>query len=174
MTEHQLIEKCIQGERFAQHLLYQQYCKAMFTIAYRITDDFEAAGEVIQDAFLQVFRNIRDFEGRSTIGAWIKAIVVRTAVRKMERKKVGFLEIPDNYYEKVVDWGSNSIDADYLENAIQSLPEGARVIFVLAEVEGFTHKEIAEMLGIAEGTSKSQLSYAKKLLRGILVAPDNF
>ena len=171
MTEHQLIEKCILGDRSAQHLLYERYCKAMYTTAYRITNDFDVAGEVIQDAFLQVFRYISDFERRSTIGAWIKAIVVRTAIRKMQRRKAPFLEMPDQYGEETIDWGTHPLDCDYLERAIQSLPEGARAVFVLAEVEGFGHKEIAEMLGVSEGTSKSQLSYAKKKLREILVTP---
>lgn len=169
MTEHQLIEHCIRGERAAQRLLYDRYSKAMFTTAYRITGDFDLAGEVIQDAFLQVFRHIGDFEKRSTIGAWIKVIVVRTAVRKVERRKMIFEEMPDNFADGQVDWGGHDLDMDYLERAIQSLPEGARAVFVLAEVDGYAHKEIATMLNVSEGTSKSQLSYAKKKLREMLV-----
>jgi len=141
----------------------------MYTTAYRISGDFETAGEVLQDAFLQVFRHIGDFERRSTIGAWIKAIVVRTALRALERRKAPFLEMTDNYHETSIDWGNVPLDTDYLERAIQSLPEGARAVFVLTEVEGFTHREIADMLQISEGTSKSQLHYAKKRLREILV-----
>jgi len=169
VTEQQLIEKCIIGERGAQYQLYERYSKAMYTTAYRISGDFETAGEVLQDAFLQVFRHIGDFERRSTIGAWIKAIVVRTALRALERRKAPFLEMPDNYHETSIDWGNVPLDTDYLERAIQSLPEGARAVFVLTEVEGFTHREIADMLQISEGTSKSQLHYAKKRLREILV-----
>ena len=77
--------------------------------------------------------------------------------------------MPDNYHETSIDWGNVPLDTDYLERAIQSLPEGARAVFVLTEVEGFTHREIADMLQISEGTSKSQLHYAKKRLREILV-----
>jgi RNA polymerase sigma factor (sigma-70 family) len=169
VTEQQLIEKCILGERSAQHQLYQRYSKAMYTTAYRICGDFESAAEVLQDAFLQVFRHLGDFEHRSTIGAWIKAIVVRTALRKLERQKAPFLEIPEHYYETNINWDAVPLDTEYLEKAINALPEGARAVFVLAEVEGFGHKEIAEMLQISEGTSKSQLHYAKKCLRKILV-----
>lgn len=171
MTEQQLIEQCIRGERSAQHRLYERYCKAMYTTAYRISGDFDTAGEVLQDAFLQVFRHLGDFEGRSTLGAWIKAIVVRTALRKIERRKPAFLELPTQYAEENAAWGSAVFDTDYLERAIQSLPEGARAVFVLAEVEGYAHREIADMLGISEGTSKSQLHSAKKRLREILVNP---
>lgn len=172
MTEQQLIEKCILGERGAQYQLYERYNKAMYTTAYRISGNFETAGEVLQDAFLQVFRHIGDFERRSTIGAWIKAIVVRTALRKLERRKAPFLEMPDQYAEEAIAWGTSALDTDYLERAIQSLPEGARAVFVLAEVEGFAHKEIADLLGISEGTSKSQLHCAKKRLREILLRID--
>lgn len=167
MTEHQLIEQCKLYDRTAQRLVYEKYSSAMYTTAYRITSDFELAGEVLQDAFLSVFRNIEKFEQRSTLGAWIKAIVVRTALKKVERRRT-FVELPESYSDQQVDWGAQPIDAEYLEQAIQKLPDGFRSVFVLAEVEGYSHREIAEMLGISEGTSKSQLFYAKKRLREML------
>ena len=140
----------------------------MYSTAYRITGDFELAAEVLQDAFLQVYRNIGSFEGRSTIGAWIKAIVVRTALRAVERRKPAFAELQPVHMSDQVDWGAHPIDAEYLEKAILSLPDGYRTVFLLAEVEGYTHREIAEMLGVTEGTSKSQLFAAKKRLRELL------
>ena len=139
----------------------------MYTSAYRITGDFDLAGEVLQDAFLSVFRNIAKFEGRSTLGAWIKAIVVRTALKKVERRRT-FEALPDSFADGQVDWGSQPIEAEYLERAIQALPDGFRTVFVMAEIEGYAHREIAEMLGISEGTSKSQLFHAKKRLRETL------
>lgn len=167
MTEHQLIEQCILYDRRAQQLVYEKYSRAMYTSAYRITGDFELAGEVLQDAFLSVFRNVGKFEGRSTLGAWIKAIVVRTALKKIERRRT-FDELPTNFSDQQIDWGNQPIDAEYLEQAIQKLPAGFRTVFVLAEVEGYAHREIAELLNISEGTSKSQLFHAKKRLREML------
>ncbi|MFN4253747.1 MAG: RNA polymerase sigma factor [Saprospiraceae bacterium] len=167
MTEHQLIEQCRLGERNAQKTVYDRYSRAMYTSAYRITGDFDLAGEALQDAFLSVFRNIGKFEGRSTLGAWIKAIVVRTALKKVERHR-SFEALPDGFADQRVDWGSHPIEAEYLERAIQNLPDGFRAVFVLAEIEGYAHREIAEMLGISEGTSKSQLFHAKKRLRETL------
>jgi RNA polymerase sigma factor (sigma-70 family) len=166
MTEAELISACIQNNRLAQRTLYDRYKSAMFTLAYRLTSDFDDANDVLQDAFLDVFRKLESFRGESTIGAWIRAIVVRKAYRKLQKPKLWTIldEIPD---ESLIDWGS-SIDAEYLEKAIQSLPEGFRMVFILVEVEGYTHKETAEILNIAEGTSKSQLFYAKKRLREIL------
>jgi RNA polymerase sigma factor (sigma-70 family) len=165
LTELQLIEGCLAENRTAQRALYDRYSRAMFTTAFRITGDFDLAGECLQDAFLQVFRHIGDFQRRSTIGAWIKSIVVRTALKKIERRSEPFAELPANHADKHIDWGEDAIDIEYLENAIQSLPEGCRSVFVLAEVEGYSHKEIAELLHISEGTSKSQLFHAKKRLQ---------
>jgi RNA polymerase sigma factor (sigma-70 family) len=168
MTDAQLITLCQQQDRRAQRLLYDRYSKAMYTTAYRITGDFDWAGEAIQDAFLQVFRHIGSFGQRSTLGAWIKSIVVRTALQKVNRRQNRFDAWEDDQVDTVLDWGSSPIDAMLLEQAIQQLPEGARAVFVLAEVEGYAHREIAEMLGVSEGTSKSQLSAAKKRLRELL------
>ena len=166
MTESQLIQGCKENNRLAQKELYEKYKSAMFTLAYRVTNDFEDANDVLQEAFVQVFRAIEQFRGESTIGAWIKTIVIRAAYRKV-KQRVTFDDIenlPDN---TIVQWG-NSLDTEYLEKAIQSLSEGYRTVFTLAEIEGFSHREIGEMLGISEGTSKSQLFYAKRRLREML------
>lgn len=168
MTERQLIEACLNHDRRAQHLLYERYCKAMYTIAYRITGDFELAGETLQDAFLLVFRHLANFEGRSTLGAWIKTIVVRTAVRKAQRRPPLPDELDLRNDPGPVDWADTNLNAEYLEKAILALPDGYRAVFVLAEIEGYTHREIGELLGISEGTSKSQLWGAKKKLQTML------
>jgi RNA polymerase sigma factor (sigma-70 family) len=168
VTDQQLISLCRQNDRRAQKALYDQYCKAMYTTAYRITGDVEWAGEALQDAFMQVFKHIGSFEQRSTLGAWIKTIVVRAALQKVDRRKSSMTSWPEEYSDTMLDWGTSPIDAMQLEQAIQRLPEGARAVFVLAEVEGYAHKEIAEMLDISEGTSKSQLFAAKKRLRELL------
>jgi RNA polymerase sigma-70 factor (ECF subfamily) len=136
----------------------------MYTLAYRITGDFEAANDVLQDAFVKVFRGLNAFRGDSTLGAWIKTIVVRTAYSYLRKDKL-FLESIENLPPgSQVDWG-HYLDAEYLEKAILSLPEGYRTVFVLIEVEGYSHKDVAQLLGISEGTSKSQLFYSKKRLR---------
>jgi RNA polymerase sigma factor (sigma-70 family) len=165
MTEQILITKCSQGNRGAQFELYKRYNKAMYTAAYRITGNFEDAGEVLQDAFLQVFRHIGGFEQRSTLGTWIKTIVVRSAIAHLRRRRLVFLELDQQQSDTTVDWGMHGLETDYLERAIMALPEGARSVFVMAEIEGFSHREIATMLEITEGTSKSQLHYAKLKLR---------
>ncbi|MEY4902817.1 MAG: hypothetical protein RLZZ292_632 [Bacteroidota bacterium] len=168
MTEKELIQGCIANNRLAQRTLYDRYKDAMYTLAYRITNDFELANDVLQEGFVQVFRNVQQFRQESTIGAWIKTIIVRTAYRKIKQQiKFDALESVPTDHHRLVDWG-NSLDTEYLEKAIQSLPEGYRAVFVLTEVEGYAHKEVATILGISEGTSKSQLFHAKKKLREIL------
>lgn len=166
MTEAELIKACLENNRFAQRTLYDRYKRAMYTLAYRLTSDFDEANDVLQDAFLDVFRKLENYRGEATLGVWIRAIVVRKAYRKLEKPKMWQLieEIPE---ETSVDWG-DAINAEYLEKAIQALPQGFRTVFILIEVEGYTHKEVAEILSISEGTSKSQLFYAKKRLREML------
>jgi RNA polymerase sigma-70 factor (ECF subfamily) len=168
MTEQELIQRCLNHDRTAQRLLYDRYKSAMYTLAYRITGDFDEANTALQDTFLSVFRNLAQYRGESTIGAWIKSILVRKAYQNAQKQLHYVLmeELPTE--TNPVDWGNDAIDAAHLEKAILSLPEGARAVFVLIETEGFAHREVAELLGISEGTSKSQLSYAKKRLREML------
>jgi RNA polymerase sigma factor (sigma-70 family) len=164
MTESELIDACIQNNRFAQRNLYDRYKRAMYTLAYRLTGDFDNANDVLQDAFLAVFKDLASFRKDASLGAWIKTIVARKAYKRF--KKVIFLEYAENVPEQET-W-DETLNSEYLEKAILSLPEGFRTVFVMIEIEGFTHKEVATLLSISEGTSKSQLFHAKKRLREIL------
>jgi len=166
MTEAELIEACLANDRLAQKRLYERYCQAMYTVAYRITSDFELADDVLQEAFIKIFRALPKFRRESTLGAWIKTIVIRTALSKIKGQPP-FETFDNHQHDEAIDWG-HRLDVEYLERAIQALPEGYRAVFVLIEVEGYSHKETAELLGISEGTSKSQLFHAKKRLRAAL------
>jgi RNA polymerase sigma-70 factor (ECF subfamily) len=171
MTETELVQSCLKNDRIAQRQLYDKYKKAMYTLSYRVCGDFEMANDVLQDSFIKVFKGLESFRGDSTLGAWIKTIVVRTAYSKLRKTQPYFESIDNVSQAGQVDWG-HYIDADYLEKAILSLPYGYRTVFTLIEVEGYTHKDVAELLGVTEGTSKSQLFYAKKRLREILRQPE--
>jgi len=166
MTENELIEGCLSNDRLAQKELYDRYKKGMYTVAYRITNDFELAQDALQDAFISIFKSLASFRRESTIGAWIKRIVVRAALKKVKAQKK-FEELEDRHTGHMIDWG-DFLQAEYLEKAIQALPTGYRTVFVMIEIEGYSHKEVGEMLGISVGTSKSQLFYAKKKLRASL------
>jgi RNA polymerase sigma-70 factor (ECF subfamily) len=165
VTEAELISGCLLHDRIAQRQLYDRYKNAMYTLAYRITGDFDDANDVLQDSFMDVFRHLDQFRSESTLGAWIKRIIIRRSTKK---KRIVIWENIDDIPDSGVDWGEEEINASHLETAILSLPDGFRTIFVLAEVEGYTHREIALTLGISEGTSKSQLFHAKRKLRNML------
>jgi RNA polymerase sigma-70 factor (ECF subfamily) len=165
-TEIELVEGCIRNDRKAQKKLYYKYCNAMYTIALRILKNEDDADDALQEAFIQVFKDINTFRRESTIGAWIKTIVIRSALRKL-KKNVFIEEINDNTLN-IPDQQSCALTGEYIEKTILSLPPGYRTVFLLIEVEGYSHKEVAEMLKISEGTSKSQLFYAKRHLRALL------
>jgi RNA polymerase sigma-70 factor (ECF subfamily) len=169
MTEIELVDACLNENRLAQKELYDRYKQAMYTLAFRLTGDLEQAADVLQEAFVKVFRHLPSFRRESTLGAWIKTIVVRTAYSHFRGQKL-FIETLDAAHgAEQIDWGAFS-NAEYLEKAIMDLPDGYRTVFTLVEVEGYAHKEVAELLGISVGTSKSQLFYAKKRLRETLQA----
>ena len=165
-SEYQLLKGCQQKDRLAQKELYDKYKNAMYTLIYRITNDLKLSEEILQDAFMKVFKHINNFRGEASIGSWIKTIVTRTALEKV-KQKIQFEPLEGQAYEEVFDWGHH-LDIDYLEKAIQSLPEGYRAVFVLIEIEGYAHKEVSIMLGISVGTSKSQLYHAKRKLKELL------
>lgn len=162
--EQRLLAGCLEGNPQAQKKLYDRYKDAMFTLSYRICNDFELAQDSLQEGFVGVFRGMKNFRKESSLGAWIKTIIVRTAYKKCKKEKLT-QPLDDDIGDSLIDWGGQNLDVEYLEKAIQSLPSGYRSVFVLIEVEGYAHKDVADILGISVGTSKSQLFYAKRQLR---------
>jgi RNA polymerase sigma factor (sigma-70 family) len=114
---------------------------------------------------MEVFRHLDQFRAEATLGAWIKQIVVRKSTKK---KRIVIWQNVDEETAENINWGETEINVAHLQTAILALPDGFRTIFVLAEIEGYTHREIAVMLSISEGTSKSQLFHAKRKLRSML------
>lgn len=167
MNEKALIKQCIKQDRTAQRELFLAYKDAMFSVLYRLLGNTEEAEEALQDGFVKVFRYLHSFEQKSTLGAWMKTIFVREALQRL--RKTNVLE---NEESKVTNVESISFDdsltGEVLEKAILSLEDGFRTVFLLIEVEGYKHREVAEMLKISIGTSKSQLSRSKHKLKSIL------
>ncbi len=151
-----------------QKSLYDRYKDAMYTILYRMLNDEDDAADALQESFIQIFRNLKSFKKQSSLGAWIKTIVVRTGLAK-QKKNVAFEEIDEQTQSiEPIIWDSN-LTGEYLDKAIRQLPDGYKNVFLLIEVEGYSHREVSEMIGISEGTSKSQLFHAKKALQKSLV-----
>ncbi len=142
----------------------------MFTIAYRIVSNRDDAHDALQDAFIQVFRDIAQYRFDSTLGAWIKTIVVRTSLKQLSKnRKLAFADLDETKSNEMI-LIPDTLNSEYLEKIILSLPDGYRTVFLLTEVEGYSHEETAKMLGISTGTSKSQLHHAKKMLKNRLTA----
>jgi len=133
----------------------------MFNTALRIVKDEETCYDVVQEAFILVFNNLEQFRFESTIGAWIKTIVVRQAIHKIRPEVTAGTTIQN--YDAIV-WPED-LSGEYLHKAILELPDGYRTVFTMVEIEGYSHREVAEMMQISEGTSKSQLYHAKRMLQ---------
>lgn len=145
----------------------------MFNICYRITGNFEEAEDVLQEAFVSAFKNIQAFEGRASFGAWLKRIVVNRAISHVKKRNDNLIEL-DQERMDVKDEGYDDneivLKINALKKAIEKLPEGFRIVFSLYLLEGYDHKEIADILEISESTSKTQYLRAKRKLKEILKA----
>jgi len=164
-----LIEECRQGSIRAQFRLYNQYSKAMYNLAYRILNNREDAEDILQEAFVDCFRNLNTFRFESTFGAWLKKILVNKCINQLKKKKIDLTlceNLPVDIYEEDADV---TYDTTKIFKGIEKLPDGYRVILTLYLLEGYDHQEIAQILGITESTSKSQYSRAKDKLRNIIL-----
>jgi RNA polymerase sigma factor (sigma-70 family) len=163
-----LIEECRKGSRKAQFRLYNQYSKAMYNLAYRILNNREDAEDIVQEAFVECFRNLGTFRFESTFGAWLKKILVNKSINLIKKKKVDLMltdKLPVEVYEEDEEV---TYDTGRIFKGIELLPDGYRVILTLYLLEGYDHSEISQILEISESTSKSQYSRAKEKLRNIL------
>ena len=163
-----LIEECRKGNSKAQFRLYNQYSKAMYNLAYRILNNREDAEDILQETFVDCFRNIGSFRFESTFGAWLKKILVNKCINQLKKKKID-LTLCDTLPASIYEIEEEIIyDTGKIFKGIEMLPDGYRIILTLYLLEGYDHSEISQILGISESTSKSQYSRAKEKLRKIL------
>mgnify|MGYP001060609180 CR=1 FL=1 len=168
-----LIDRSLAGHRSAQGELYRKYAKAMYHIAARMVPERQLATDLTQDVFVKVFEELKRFRGESTLGAWIKRITINTCLNHLKKAgrlredelNEGLLLIPDEE-----DRISKDVDMKSIHNAIKELPDGSRTVLNLYLLEGYRHKEIAEIMGITESTSKTQYRRGKILLQDKLKA----
>ena len=163
-----LIERSKAGERFAQSELYRLYSKAMYNICYRFSNDRDDAEDILQEAFISAFTNLGSYRGDASFGAWLKRIVVNKGINFVKRKKMELMPLEELDIEIAEDEQSDDefiLNIDKIRDGIQELPDGYRLVFSLYLLEGYDHKEIAEILGITESTSKSQYLRAKRKLK---------
>lgn len=171
----ELIERCKAGDRVSQYKLYQLYGKAMFNISMRLLNNREWAEDTLQEAFLDAFIHLETFRYESTFGAWLKRLVVNRSINALTKKKVELVMMED-ISEVDIKEENDSIDEEALalsvekvKRAMAQLADGYRIIFSLYMLEGYDHEEIAEILGITESTSKTQLMRAKQRVKDIML-----
>ncbi|HRS53934.1 MAG TPA: sigma-70 family RNA polymerase sigma factor [Bacteroidales bacterium] len=166
--EQDLINRCINNDPVAQELLYRRYASKMFGVCMRYAANKMEAEDILQEGFIKIFTNLSKYRGEGSFEGWIRRTMVNTAINHYY-KNIKFLQDIDidevdivNFFDQ--DAISNLSEAELLK-LIQELPEGYRMVFNLYVIEGYSHKEIAEQLGITENTSKSQLSRARAALQ---------
>lgn len=164
MNQNDLIVGCRNQDRLSQHHTYKMYGTKVFGICKRYMKDRERAEEMVMNTFLLVFQKISQYKSDGSFDGWILKIAVNSCLMEL-RKKTNFnLEVsPDVIQLPITE--ELSFHNDDIESMLKTLPEGARIVFNLYAIEGYKHAEIAKQLNISEGTSKSQLNYAKEKLK---------
>jgi RNA polymerase sigma factor (sigma-70 family) len=166
LQESELIEGCRKGERTFQKALYDLYCRKMMVVCMRYSKSTLEAEDILQEGFIKVFQGIGEFRQESKLGTWITRIMVNTALNFQRRKLYLFPMVDVEEIDlQEAELSLSDIHFGELLEIIQSLPDGCQVVFNLFAIEGYSHKEIATMLGISEGTSKSQYARARTLLQ---------
>jgi RNA polymerase sigma factor (sigma-70 family) len=160
-----IIERCKKGDRMAFSELYNLYAKAMFNISLRILNNMAEAEEVLQDSFLKAFENIGKYDPNYSFGVWLKRIVINGSLDVLKKRKPILVSLDEiQYVQEEQDDDEIDFDVEAIKKCVTQLPDGYRTILSLFLFEDCSHKEIANLLGITEGTSKSQYSRAKKKL----------
>lgn len=163
-----LIAQCLKCDATAQYELYQKYSPKMFGVCLRFAKCREEAEDILQEGFIKVFRNLKTFRNEGKLEAWIRRIMVNTAINFYKRKYPAFPDIdfdrlhPKHHSDEDI---TTIMSHKEILETVQKLPKGYRMVFNLYVIEGYTHKEIGNMLNISINTSKSQLSRAKDLLK---------
>lgn len=170
ISESDLIEGSRKGDRRMQHELYNRFAPKMYGVCLRYAANAEEAEDILQEGFIKIFNKINSYRGDGSFEGWIRRIFVNTAIEHF-RKKI--------YLQPITETEENTVEGKYLSvldnlaekdiiQLVQQLSPGYRTVFNMYVVEGYSHKQIAEILGISEGTSKSQLSRAKMILQDLV------
>ena len=168
MTGHlQLIKDCLKGKQAAQKQLYHEFASQMLGVCYRYTKSLEDAEDILQEGFVKVFKFLHQYNREGELGAWIRRIMVNTALNYLKKSRKYQNDLLYDTKELTVITNENPevlLNAKELAEMIRQLPTGYQTIFNLFAVEGYTHVEIGQMLGISDNTSRSQYMRARQLL----------
>jgi len=165
-NEKKLIQRAAKQNRDAQHVLYELHAPKMLSVCRYYIKDVQKAEEVMLNGFFKVFKNLKSFRNEGSFEGWIRRIMVREAISYLRQKKSIEFAVEDDYLEQ--DYSNNiksNIEVAHIQQLIDGLPEGCKMVFMMYAIEGYKHQEIAKLLKISEGTSKSQLFKARKMLQ---------
>lgn len=161
-----LLEGCLTGQKRYQEQLYYSYAPTMFAICLRYASDYHSAEDILQEGFIKVFNKIDKYSGTGTFEGWMKRIFINTAIEIYRKNTTNrSVDLNEDYQKGISPKALENLLKDDLIKLIQSLPNGYRNVFNLYVIDGYNHSEIAELLNISEGTSKSQLARARKTLK---------
>ncbi len=168
LDDKQLVEACLKQDRSAQRLLYERFAGRLYGLSMRYMKSKDEAQDILQEAFIKIYKNLEKFRFDCPLEAWLKRIVINTALKAIEKNnKMLKVELAEGYFtneDSPRNLGLQNLTMEELNNLIQSLPTGCQTVFNMFAIEGYKHSEIAEILEISEGTSKSQYSRARQLL----------
>ena len=168
MELNKAISLAKKGNTLAQRQLYEQYKVRLFRVCLRYGRDRSDAKDILQEGFIQIFKNIHQFKGEGDIGSWMRQVIVYTALQYLRKWKKDWNHLDSNDFESVFQTEADvfhKLGLEELTRMIQQLPKGYRIVFNLYVIEGYSHKEIAELLGVSTNTTKTQLFKAKATLR---------
>jgi RNA polymerase sigma-70 factor (ECF subfamily) len=168
ISESDLIKGCIAGERRMQEELYSRFAPKMYAVCLRYANNTNDAQDLLQEGFIKVYRNLHRFRAEGSFEGWIRRVFVNTSIEHFRKKSAQLSSVSEKEENTIEDLDVTALDSlaeKDIINIVQELSPGYRTVFNLYVVEGYSHKEIGEMLGISEGTSKSQLARAKSILQ---------
>ena len=166
MTEKELVEGCIREDRICQRELWDRYSKKIMSLCLRYCNSQEEAEDALMEAYIKVYDNLSKFRFQSSLETWMRRVAVNLCINKIRARKHIWSSITEDEYRLgYQDDAFNNMQVDQIMKLVEALPVGYRTVFNMYAIEGYSHKDIAEMLGIDEGTSRSQFAKARKVLQ---------
>jgi RNA polymerase sigma factor (sigma-70 family) len=165
LTIENLITKCKQQDKKAQETLYRMFSPKFFVLCLKYSSSYEQAKDSLHDGFIKIFQNISKYNERGSFEGWMTRVIINNALREYQNKSI-FIKIEEEYFEEAeIETEEEELSYDFLMKLIRELPSQYRVVFNLYAMDGYSHEEISKSLNISIGTSKSNLSRARKKLK---------
>lgn len=165
MSLDQLIENCKKNDTNAQSQLYKLFSSKLFSLCLKYSRNYAEAEDNLQDSFVTIFNKVSQYKNKGSFEGWMKRITINTALQRYRDKGVFNIINEDTIEDVTVEINNDDISIDYLLRIIQELPDRYRLVFNLYVLDGYSHKEVADMLSITTGTSKSNLARARLILK---------